>query len=275
MLTVLNIEKQTNNSLKEKISSLIIKDKIDAEIKDAAGLSVLYINYNLRRGNINYEKIYNECIGRTKTILCSEDIDLFNSRFKRFDDNSFKIKMMENYISNILDKCDADPSATTITYFDKNAEHPGFVIDLLKYTSSLNVITDMPRFYENEAERINNEYGVNISVYSCKENMALKGIVISPDEINIPLQTTRMTVVFTTKEPAATVPGIVITDYQVIFPEEYKELIDEKTDKIYFLSALYSIYDIKKLGDIIPFCCKNKYESYTDDHLIKCICSSK
>ena len=274
MLTVLNVEKQTSKNLKNKISSLIIRDKIDGEIKDAAGISVLYINYCLRRGNINFEKIYNECIGRTKTILCSEDLNLFNTRFKRFNDNSFKIKMMENYIRCILDKADPDPAGTIITYYDKKAEHPGFITDLLKYTSNLNILTEMPKFYENEAARINNEYGVNISVYDCKESISLKGIVVSPDEINIPLRTTGMTVVFTTEEPKATVPGNVITDYKFIFPDEYKELIDEKTDKTYFLSALYSIYGIEKLGDIIPFCCKNKYESYTEDHLIKCILAS-
>lgn len=268
MMTVLNIEQVQNKSILDTIRSVFRPYSIETELKENDDASVLSITYRQKRGEIKFNKIYEHCIGRRKTILCDKKINLFNTHFRRFNSLTLKKRLMENYICSILDSADFPPSELSISYYDPKAESPSLAEKLLKYTSRLTVVSDMPRFYENEAERLAKKCGASVIVSNSPDKLIPCNILIAPTVIKESLPTVSSSLIFTIHRPPVPISGNVITDYQAELPEKYASLKSDFIDDIYFMSGLYSLCSAYELGEIIPTGCGNQFDEFTNENII-------
>ncbi len=268
MLVVLDVQKIYSKDLKQKVKSFFRPYKITKKIVSNGDISILNICYKQYRGGIKFNKIYDHTIGESKTILCSDDISLKATPFKRFDRNEFNIIMMENFVCDILKKCCDNSNDIKISFYDPEAEYPLFVEKLLKYTSNITVVSNMPRFYENESERLMNTIGASPIVSNSLERLSPCNILICPSKIKVRLPTNQDSLIFTSYKPLVSTKGIVITKYYPEFPVKYIEIKPDCTDELYFLSALYTLCDKVNLAKLQPVKCGNESFDFLKDDLI-------
>ena len=269
MLTVLEIKKEEPKSLADRVMSVVKPYSIETEIKKTKNIEVANVKYTFRRGEIRFDKILNHCMGKSKTVLCSESVSLKNTPFRRFCGLEYKKIMMQNFLTDVLSKLYNESYDMNIVYFDSTAENPLFVQQLLKFTSNLTVISDMPRFYENEMERVADDCGASVTVSNDIDAAGNFDILISPTVIDREIAAPSGSIVFTVSVPKAPVSGICITDYHVHFPAEYQSILPEEIDEDIFLAALYSLCGITSLADEIPFSCSNSYSIFTEQAMIR------
>lgn len=271
MITVLKITNDKNSGISGKIRSVFKPYQLKTELRKCDNIEINYINYILRRGNVKYDKLYNCCIGKRKTILCDKEISLEGSRLKRFSGIIFKKIMLDNFVCDILKQADIDPAKIKISYYDPNAENPALAERLLAYCNNLTVVSDMPRFYENESERIAKDTGALFTVSNDISALCPCDILIAPTIIKKALPTVSSNIIFTIYPPSAPVCGNIITDYYCEFPQKYKTLIDNTLDEMYFLAGLYSLCGIESLSSLVPHSCGGSGIIYSPEDIIRII----
>lgn len=267
MLTVLEIEKNSNKTLMQKIISLFRPYEISTATKKHNKIFVLYIKYRLNRGRIRYNKIYNYALCAPKTVLCSSELELENTPFSRFENDEYACIMMQNAVCDILGKADISPDSVKIAYYDPMADAPLFTEKLSDFTSQLTVITNMPKFYEKESERLSESIGASFTVNNSPERLSDCDILICPKRIDTKLPVSEKTIIFTTSKPAVSLRGTVIYEFFPEIPYKYQRLKPESLDSLYFLSALYSLCGVKELGKLIPAACGDGQILYTSERL--------
>ena len=271
MLTVLKITNEKSCGISRRLLSILKPYQIKTEIRKCGDVEINYIDYILRRGNIKYDKLYNCCIGKRKTILCDKKISLEGSRLKRFTGINFKKIMLDNFICDILKKADIEPTKIKISYYDPNAENPALAEDLLSYCTDLTVVSDMPRFYENESERIAEKCGAIFTVSNDISALCQCDILIAPTIIKKALPTVSSNIIFTVCPPSAPVAGNIITDYYCELPRKYIPFVDDTLDGMYLLAGLYSLCGINSLASLIPHSCGGSGIKYTTDEIVRII----
>lgn len=267
MLIVLDVKKEEASTPLKKIRALFRPYMITANIRKQNKISVLYLHYRAYRGDIRFKRIYDYAIGVPKTILCHQDISLDNTPFKRFDNKAYPLILMENFITEVLSGLSDPSDRLSIGYYDPMAEHPLFIEKLLTFTSHITVVSNMPRFYERESERLMNSIGVPVVVSNSPERLSACNLVICPDTITTHIPTSERTIVFTSSEPSVSVKGTVIFNYYPEFPFKYQRLLPADIDEVYFLSALYSLCGANELASLIPKKCSDESSMYTDEQL--------
>ncbi len=271
MLTVLKITNEKDSGFGKKLLSVFKPYQLKTELRRCGDIEINYINYILRRGTIKYDKLYNCCIGKRKTILCDREISLEGSRLKRFTGIIFKKIMLDNFVCDILKKADIDPKKINISYYDPNAENPALAERLLSFCTNLTVVSDMPKFYENESERIAGDSGALFTVSNDISAVSPCDILIAPTIIKKALPTVSSNIIFTIYPPSAYVPGNIITDYYCEFPEKYNSLADDTIDEMYLLAGLYSLCGINSLSELVPHSCGGSGIKYSAEDIIRII----
>ncbi len=268
MLVVLDIEKKYNKTMREKCKGFLHRYEMTKTIKKNGSYSVLEIHYRQNYGKIRFDRIYDLTIGESKTILCSKEISLKGTPFNRFESNEFNIQMMQNFLDKMLSQNGEDLSDIKISFFDPNAEYPSIAEKMVQYLPSLTVVSNMPRFYENESERIKETIGAEYRVSNSLSFLEQSDILVCPVKIKIPLPTTSDTLVFTVQKPIVPLNGIIVTEYCPSMPDWCTKLKPESTDEMYFLSAMYSLYDCAELGKLMPVTCGNNSITFDVDDII-------
>ena len=267
MLTVLEIERNNNKTFMQKIASLFHPYDISTTIKKHNKISVLCIKYRLNRGKIRYKKIYDYAICAPKTVICSNELELENTPFSRFESDEYARIMMQNAVCDILGRAAVSPNSLRIAYYDPMADAPLFTEKLSEFTSQLMVITNMPRFYEKESERLSESIGASFTVNNSPERLSDCDILICPKRIDTKLPVSEKTIIFTSSKPAVSLKGTVIYEFFPEFPYKYQRLKPESIDGVYFLSALYSLGGAKELAKLVPAACGDGQILYTAERL--------
>lgn len=256
MLVVLDVERRKNKSIGDKLYSLMKPCSIEKKIVKNNDISIFEIDYILNRGDINFKKLQKIMAGMPKEILCDESISLKNTPFTRFHSNALNRQMMKNFLSSLLSTDELSSQNLRISFYDPNGEYPSVAQELVKYTSCLTVVSNMPKFYENESDRLLSEMGASFVVSNSVERLSPCDILVCPEKIKIPLPTMCSSLIFTVQKPLVQVTGTVIYEYVPDFPIKYREIKPECIDDFYFLSALYSLCEKKNLGKLVPsYCC--------------------
>lgn len=253
MITVLNTTENFPKTFQEKISAAFHPYSISTNFCSEERVNIFTVNYIQRKGNIRYDKIYQNCIGKPKTILCSKELILDNTPFKRFDDTEYQTLIMKNLIIELLKhniKRDMK-----IIFYDPYAQYPSFLSEFLSYTSTLTVVSEMPKFYENEAARIMNETGASIIVKNDISMISPCDILIAPCTIEKDFPSCASEIIFTAAKPLVNCKGTVFYDYKVSLPEKMNYTIPDCIDETYFTAALYSLCKINELSHLSPYGC--------------------
>lgn len=265
---MLDIEDKRPKTMAGKLKSLLRPFEIEARVKKQSRISVMHIKYRRFRGRVNTGKIYPMTIGCCKTILCDEDTDLSGTSFRRFEDDSFSLEMMKNFVFELLEQTAVSPHEINISYYDPMGDHPSIAERLLKYTSCLTVLTNVPKFYEKESERLADIYGSPLIVANDPGKLYDSDIVITSSAVDAPMRLSSGCIVFSPSAPLVSMKNPVIYDYFVDIPYKYKRLKPDKTDTFYFLSALYTLCEANDLLKIVPKKCGDGGAVYSTERLI-------
>ncbi len=269
MLMIVNVEDRPPQNLKEKALSIIRPFEIRTEIKSQENLQIMNIRYIRKRGEIRFRKIYELCSGRMKTVLCSKNISLEHTYLIRFSDIDYKKIILGNYICYLIEKSNISSSDLKIGFYDPYGENSLLLQRLLKYTSNILVVSDMLRFYENEAERISKETGASVIVSNDISDLSKYSFLAAPCIIEKSINIGTDGIIFTAAPPLCNVSGTVITDYHTLIPKEFSMLKPDDIDETYFLAALFSLCSVSSLSEIVPVSCGNENEVFTSECCIR------
>ncbi len=273
MLITLDVEDCRSGRFSRRLRSLFRPYELNARIKKQSKISVLQLRYKKYRGRIRFKKIYPYTIGCSKTILCSKDTDLSDTPFERFESNELTQKLMTNYVCGLLEHINESSGEIRTAYYDPDGEHPMIAQELLRHVPELTVVTNTPRFYEREADRLMDEYGMSLIVSNTIDALTDCQLLVSSTAVDITLPLPLDAVVFAPEPPSVSLRNTVIHSYEVVVPYKYRRLKPDGMDDIYFLSALYSLCGVKEAEDIIPVQCSDGDGIFTSERILHRLCT--
>jgi len=251
-----------------RLKSLFKPYEISAKTKKQNKISVLSLRYISHRGSIDWNKVYSYLVGCSKTVLCKPDLLPDNTPIIRFDDKTLVCKLMFNFIGHLLDQASFSLKDIRIGLIDPDGSFTEMTSVLIRYTSNLYVLTDMPKFYENVSDHLLKEYGMSFMIHNESDLLKDCDIVIAPKKLSSSISVPAHSVLFTTQSPQIPLRCCTITDYIVDVPYKYQRIQPDHTDNCYFLSALYSLCGVKELENIIPVKCTDGNGLFTAERLI-------
>lgn len=269
MLIVLDVEKAVHKNIAGRLRSLIHPYEITTRVKKQNRVTVLYIRYSSHRGAVRFKKIYEYMIGAPKTILCSSELSLEGTPFTRFESNELKKHLMMNLVTSIIRRLGHTAEQLKLGFYDPMAENSQLASRLLTDIPELTVVSDMPRFYERESERLTEEMGASFLVSNSPERLSGCDIVICPEKTEQRLPVSDNTLIFTTCKPRVSMKGTVIYEYLPEYPYRYERIKPSDIDEVYFLSALYSLCGVKELSELVPLKCGDGSTLYSTDRLVQ------
>ena len=259
MLLVLDVKNDPHPTLSRRIRSLFRPYEIVVRVRKQNKVTFLFMRYHAYRGNIRFRKIYERSIGASKTILCSPELNLTHTPFRRFESTELTKCLMQNLVLRLVRELSS--LKLRLGVYDPMGENPSLPEALLQEASTVTVVTNMPRFYERESERLLHTQGVPLRVSRNPESLSACDLVICPEAITQHLPLSNRALVFTTEKPSVSVKGTVLYEYFPPFPYRYNRLRTRLLEDTYVLSALYTLCGVKELDKLVP-------ESAGDGHTL-------
>ncbi len=274
-MTILTINKQIPEKLSGKLSSLFFPQKLTHTEQSFGSYTIHHVQCDLSRGYPDLKKLSRLLPVEENRILCDEDVSLLETPFSRFESVSLTRHMMQNFIKALVKKSNGSLREIHTCFYDPQAEMPLFLDTLQHYFRHLTVVSDMPRFYENEAIRIADDSGAVIRVSNSPDALAGCQIVIAPSKINRPLPSVHSTIIFSTAKPLVSMPGTIISGYTAAVPDRYRSFMPEGIKTSYFLSGLYELCHEKSLSEIIPYAAVTDRGIITISEILSFLCNGQ
>lgn len=253
LIVVLDIKKLNTSGIKGRLTSLFRKSHTESEICSGNDISVLSIKHRYYHGKPNFNRIYPYIKDVTDTVLCGENLIPENYPIERFCDNTLNIRLMENFILDILGSFPMD--SFKVCVHDPLAECHEFIERLFSFVSEITVCTEMTCFYGKRAATYYQNTGGTLKIVNTPDDLPPCDILIYKNKINTVLPQTEATFIFTAYKPDTKIHSKIIYKYIPRFPDEYREILPESTDRNYFLCALYSMCGKNELDKLIPEIC--------------------
>lgn len=250
-MTILTVKDEKPDRLKDRLISLIRPYEIKTVIRCAAGIRIRETIYIRKHGKIRWHAVA-ESIGESRAVLCDKDLAIVGSGLRKIKSSVLGAAWCKNFVCDVLDKLAEKGISPRLSFFDPYAEHSSFAEKLCDYTDELTVVTEMPRFYENEAGRIEEKIGTVIRVFNDTERLLPCDMLIIPDRLEHEIHPPALVPVFTSCRPGVSLAGTVIDSYRVSLPEKYRPLCPEGVDEEELMAVLYEYEGADMLGDIIP-----------------------
>lgn len=245
------------------------RDRVEAEIKKARGVSVKQVTYTSYSGKVRLDKI--DCIigAQRNHLLCSSKLKFpENSGYRRFSSNVFSARLCTNMALCAV-KCCLRPETLKVGIYDPDGDSHDFLIHILKYCSDVAVVTDYEQPYRYELDKAMDELGASAVVTKSRNELADCNFVIAPCVIEEVLPFKQETLVLTAGRPAVPSSGLVYYKYHLRMPNGFDILKPDGLDEEYFCSALYTLASQYQLGSVIPSICRN----YSSSQTVKSLCA--
>ncbi len=273
-MTIVTIKTEKPSSLPEKIAFWLHPFRLETEIRQAEDIRLRIIRYIQRHPPVRLDLIEKQMNAEEPVILCEKGLSLKDSSLKRFEGLKLNTCLLKNFVQEVLKELGEYSRELTISFYDPMAEHADFAGELLAYTSNVKVITEQPRYYENESDKLLEEKGTSFIVSNSCSRIAPCDLLVAPVRIKRPLPTAPATPVFTISKPLVSTPGWVLTRYYPDFPEKWKKLLPLEMDLLYVLSGLYELYDREEAAQWIPKVCATEGERYSIETVRKRLLSA-
>lgn len=251
MFTTFSIENRKLTGIK-KIFYPFYKDKLIETYIDGKNIAVRRLTYVNYRDKINWKAVYNQAGSQAVCLVCSDKINFpKNSGLRRFYDNFFLKKMTCNFAYQTL-KTMENPQKLNIGFIDADGSECDFLWKLSALTDNFVVVTGNREKYGTVGEELMEKLGVSLVYTNRLTRIKDADLVIAPCLIQKRISLNKKSVVLTCEKPLVDLPSICYWSYTCTLPEEYRRLMDEDMDEMYFASALYSKGRKYFLGEIVP-----------------------
>lgn len=251
MFTIFTLRKYNHTGL-GKIFNLFRKDKITEVYREVQNLTVRNITYINHKKWVNWEAVFQRAGYESKCLVCSEDVRLpHGTGLKRFYDNSFNMRMAENFASAVIKNIES-PEKLNIALLDYDGSRGEFAEYLSKYTENFIVVTADKRKYADVCKKLMEEQGISLVLTNRLSRLEKCDLVICPSKIKKPFSISKNSVVITGEKPACNVDALCYTDYKVTLPYEYRDILTDDIDEVYLAGCLYSRGRQYVLGNLLP-----------------------
>ncbi len=255
MLTILNIEEKPYKGLLEKLKFLFKKEElIKSKVDNIKNIYVHDINYIKRSDDINWNKLSKVIGEESKMILCDKDLAIPSElKFKRFEPESYYEEICILFALEVLKEADIKSPDFNIALYDPLGEYSAVLDELIKYSSSINIITDNEYHYKKESDRIMEEYGANIWINK-ELNDNYFNLVLALHPIDRQIKTNRLSLVLTSRPYIYPIKGIIYDKYNLNKDINFKKFLsfDNNMSQEYIAAALYEIENKEDILNIIP-----------------------
>ncbi|MGN0477668.1 MAG: hypothetical protein ACI4HM_10085 [Ruminococcus sp.] len=262
MFTTFSVEDRKLKGIK-RVFSVFYKDRIIESYLDGKNLAVRKITYINYRDKINWNAVYRQAGSQARCLVCSDKIHFpENSGLRRFCDNTFVKKMTCNFGFQTL-KSMNNPQNLNVGFIDADGSESEFLWKLCTLTDNLVVVTGNREKYEVLSDELMEKLGVSLVYTNRLSRIKDADLVIAPCAIKKRIDLNKKSVVLTSEKPFVDLPSICYWSYTCTLPEEYRRLMDEDMDEMYFASALYSKGRKYFLGEIVPKVAYNENSTCT------------
>ena len=262
MFTTFTVEDRKLKGIK-RVFSVFYKDRIIESYLDGKNLAVRKITYINYRDKINWNAVYRQAGSQARCLVCSDKIHFpENSGLRRFCDNTFVKKMTCNFGFQTL-KSMNNPQNLNVGFIDADGSESEFLWKLCTLTDNLVVVTGNREKYGVLSDELMEKLGVSLVYTNRLSRIKDADLVIAPCAIKKRIDLNKKSVVLTSEKPFVDLPSLCYWSYTCTLPEEYRRLMDEDMDEMYFASALYSKGRKYFLGEIVPKVAYNENSTCT------------
>jgi len=257
MLTALNIEDYTRHGA-GRLLSLLRRNRIRVEHRYCDAVAVKSIVYERRRGRVSWTSVDRFLKDRRGQLLCPPELELpQDSGFRRFHSNELNRRLCENAALYLVRELREERPG--IVLIDGAGDYAPLCACLLDYTDRVRVVTDSPRVYLEEADRLLEEKGAVLRISTDRSRIRDAGIIIAPARLDEVLGCADDAVILSGESPACPQPAPVIDTYTFDLPEKFRSLCPGYLEPMYFASALYTLAGVHELGGaIFSRCCDGR-----------------
>lgn len=251
MFTAFSVEDRKLKGIK-RIFSVFYKDRIIESYLDGKNLAVRKITYINYRDKINWDEVRKLAGSQAGSLICSDKIHFpENSGLVRFRDNTFAKKMTCNFAYHTLSSME-NPQKLNVAFVDADGSECEFLWKLCTLTDNLVAVTGNREKYEALSEEMMEKQGVSLVYTNRLTRIRDADFVIAPCKIQKIIHLNKRAVVLTCEKPRVEIPAVCYWNYTCTLPEEYRRLMCEDMDEMYFASALYSKGRKYFLGSMVP-----------------------
>ncbi len=246
MITALNIEEKRQKGLL-KLFSRLKSNRIRVEHRYCDAAAVKCITYEQYRRRVNWNSIDRFVKAQRNHLLCPESLALpAESGYRRFCSTELSERLCENAALTLLDML--RDRRVSVALCDDSGERVGLCRYLLSGCDPLDVVTDVPEVYLDEADRLMEDCGAVLRVHKSTEILAAADLIVAPGRLDTPLPCRKDALILSGAEPTAEQPCTVIWQYSYPLPQKYAEIKPAFLDEMYFASALYVMARAHELG---------------------------
>lgn len=251
MFTTFTVEDRKLTGIK-RLFSVFYKDRLYESYLDGKKLAVRRITYVNCRDKINWDAVRKIAGIQAESMICSDKIHFpKDSGLVRFRDNTFVKKMTCNFAFSTLNSME-NPQKLNVAFIDADGSESEFLWKLCTLTDNFVVVTGNKEKYEILGEKMMEKQGVSIVYTNRLTRIKDADFVIAPCKIQRIIDLNKRAVVLTSEKPQVEIPAICYWNYTCTLPEEYRRLMCDDMDEMYFASALYSKGRKYFLGEMVP-----------------------
>lgn len=215
---------------------------------DAAALKS--ITYERYRGRVNWTAIDRFVHSKRALILCREGVELPADRgYRRFTSNELYLRLCENAAMFLMNNISAPD--VRVALIDDSGDHAALCGCLADETDRLCVVTQKPRLYLDEAERLLEEKGAVLRVSKSPAPLREADLIVAPAPLMRDLHCAGDVVILSAAAPTVVQNAPVIFDYSIDLPGKFRAIKPDYLDDLYFASAMYTLAGAHELGSSI------------------------
>lgn len=246
MITALHIEDHTRTGL-AAVLSLFSHNRIRVEHMYCDAASLKSITYEHHRGKVSWAAIDRFVKAQRNHLLCDGTLELPRELgYKRFVSHELMKRMCENAALYLLDAL--GDSDVRVTLIDDTGDHVELCRYLIDYTNYVQVVTQTPDVYIEEADRLLTEKGAALRISRNDDSIRYADIIIAPQRLSRDIVSAENAVILSAQKPEVRQNAPVIYEYFFDLPEKYREIKPDYLDDMYFASAMYMLAKAYEMG---------------------------
>lgn len=274
MLTSLHIETPQYSSKFTEALSKLRGDTIKTDVVNADFVEIKRVVYICRTGRINYKKLDKVVGAQRNRLICNEKVKLNKDYgYKRFEPIEYRRRLCTNFAIKLLEI--TNDKELSVGLVDMDASLITLPKYLLKFLSSITVVTDRVDVYSEVCELMLCDIGAPLIVTKSKDALKHCDLIIAPYDIDSSFAIKSGAVVLTDKEDKNLDDCILVYDYSINLSDNLVDICPKYIDYTYFAAALYTMGRVYTLGSKVPSLCMTRARVHTIYSLKKQLIKSK
>lgn len=262
MLTSLHIEKPQYNSRFVQFLSKLRGNSLRFDVVNADSVDVKRVEYICRTGKINYKKLDRVIGAQRNRLICNETVSLDSKHgYKRFVPIEYRRRLCTNLAIKLLEI--TNDKELSVGLVDMDASFISLPKYLLKYLSSIIVVTDKYDDYSEVVEQIMYDSGAPVRLSKSTKSLSECDLIIAPKGVGSDFAIKQGAVVLTDRMLTNVGECTVVYDYSITLSESLVDVCPKCIDYTYFAAALYTMGRMYTLGSLVPSLCVAKARVHT------------